>query len=240
MKRSTLAILLLVLMVIVGLVCYAVYDLYYSHRGKHTTAPVQEGLTRTVTGTTLTSLQYPSAAITFPSHFEYLGAHKFVLYGVANTEQYMFASSHENGQTKSMIVVQFESLLPDINGAYDYSSSPANIDEGGLTFWVDQHPSTRHWLVPNGRPGTDGYLHRSFMDDKGYPLPKYYIWTRLAYVPETHPREEMLIIYMEDLSPRGIVSADLKHGGKHAGRWSEIALENLKEIQSNIEIKQLD
>lgn len=238
MKRSTLVIVLVVLTAIVGIASYAVYDLYYSHRGKHTTPPEREGLTRTVTGTTLTSHQFPSASITFPSHFEYLGAHKFVLYGVADTEQYMFATAHENGQTKAMIVVQFESLLPHINGSYDYSSSPTNIDFDGLTFWVDQHPSTRHWLVPNGRPGTDGYLHRSFMGDRGYPLPKYYIWTRLAYVPDTHPREEMLIIYMEDISSTGIISADLKPDGKHADLWEQMAMQNLKEIQESIVLMQ--
>lgn len=237
MKKSTL-IVFCVLALIGSAIGYGVYELYFNHRGKYTTDPVTEGLTRVVDGNTLISGQYPSAKITFPAEYEYLGAHKFVLYGVADTEQYLFASAHENGLTKSLIVVQFESLLPHIKGTYDYSNAPNSIDLGGLNFWVDSHASTRHWLVPNGLPGTDGYLHRTFMADKGYPLPKYYSWMRLAYVPEENPREEMLIIYMEDLSSLNIESKDLRPGGAYEHKWPGIFADRLDFVETNFEVQQ--
>lgn len=223
-----------------GAVGYAVYKIYYSHPGRFSSEVSKEGLKRTVEGNTLTSYEYPSARITFPAEYEYLGAHRFILYGTVEAEQYMFASSHPDGSTRSLINVQFETILPEIEGAYDYSAAPRAIRIGPLDFHVDTDPVRRHWLVPNGLPGTDSERYYSFTDERGFPVPKDYIWSRFAYVPKDVPRQEMLILQIEDLTSLGLTASALREGGPNAEDWKELRDAHLHKLEQGITIEALE
>ncbi|WP_323771595.1 hypothetical protein [Antarctobacter sp.] len=240
MKKWILTATTLLVLGVAGAVGYAVYKIYYSHPGRFSSEVSTEGLKRTVEGNTLTSHAHPSARITFPPEYEYLGAHRFILYGTVEAEQYMFASSHPDGSTRSLINVQFEEILPEIEGAYDYSAAPRAIRIGPLEFHVDADPVRRHWLVPNGLPGTDGERYRTFMDNQGFPLPKDYIWTRFAYVPGDAPRHEMLILQVEDLTSTGLTAPALRQGGANAGDWEDLLDAHLGKIEQGITIEALE
>lgn len=219
-----------------GTVGYAIYKINYSHPGRFTSEASMEGLKRTVDGNTLTSYEHPSARITFPPEYEYLGAHRFILYGTVEAEQYIFAASHPDGSTRSLINVQFESILPEIEGAYDYSAAPRAIRIGPLDFYVDADPARRHWLVPNGLPGTDSGRYYSFANERGFPVPKDYIWSRFAYVPEDAPRQEMLILQAEDLTPMGLTAPALRQGGTNADDWEGLRDAQLLKLEQGITI----
>lgn len=240
MKRFLIVLSIITLVFVAGGSAYAIWKIYYSHPGRFSSPITTEGLIRTVEGNTLISPEFPTAKITFPPEYEYLGAHKFILFGVADTEQYMFAARHEDGSTKSLLTVQFESLVPEVDGAYDYSAAPRTRSLGVLDFYVDAHPTRRHWLVPNGLPGTDGERKSKFMKDQGYPKPKDYIWTRFAYVPPENTRKEMLIIQTEDLSKLGLTAPGLRDGGSYGDQWDDIVEEHLETLQSSISITELD
>lgn len=239
MKPFLIVLSIISFSLVLGVSGYAIWKIYYSHPGRFSSPITTEGLIRTVDGNTLISPEYPAARITFPPEYEYLGAHKFVLFGVADTEQYMFAARHEDGSTKSLITVQFESLVPEVDGAYDYSSAPRSRSLGILDFYVDANPTRRHWLVPNGLPGTDGERKNKYMKDRGYPKPKDYIWTRFAYVPPENTRKEMLIIQVEDLSKLGLTAPSLRDDGSHAGEWDDLLEEHLETLQSSFSITEL-
>lgn len=225
---------------VAGAVGYAVYKIYYSHSGRFSSEVSTEGLKRTVEGNTLTSYEYPSARITFPPEYEYLGAHRFVLYGTVEAEQYMFASPHPDGSTRSLINVQFEALLPEVEGAYDYSAAPRAISIGPLEFHVDADPARRHWLVPNGLPGTDSERHYAFTDERGFPVPKDYIWSRFAYVPEDSARHEMLILQVEDLTSMGLTAPSLRQDGANAEDWEGLLDSHLLKLEKGITIQALN
>lgn len=238
-KKWILTAATLVILGVAGAAGYTVYKIYYSHPGRFSSELSIEGLKRTVAGNTLTSFENPSARITFPPEYEYLGAHRFILYGTVEAEQYMFASSHPDGSTRSLINVQFEAILPEIDGAYDYSAAPRAIRIGPLEFHVDADPARRHWLVPNGLPGTDAERHYTFVDERGFPVPKDYIWSRLAYVPEDAPRHEMLILQIEDLAPTGLTAPALRLGGANARDWQDLLDAHLLKLEQGIKIEAL-
>ncbi|MBT0956403.1 hypothetical protein IV417_03315 [Alphaproteobacteria bacterium KMM 3653] len=218
---------------------YALYKIHYSHPGRFSSEVTTEGLKRIVEGTTLTSQEHPAARITFPPEYRYLGAQRFILYGTVEAEQYFFASAHPDGSTKSLINVQFEAILPEIKGTYDYSAAPRAVTIGPLDFFVDADPVRRHWLVPNGLPGTDSERYYSFTDEHGFPLPKNYIWSRFAYVPKDAPRQEMLILQAEDLAPKGLTASALRQGGANAKEWEGLLNAHLEVLEQAITIEPL-
>lgn len=239
-KKWILMAAALIVLGVAGAVGYAVYKIYYSHPGRFSSEVSTQGLKRTVEGNTLTSYQHPSARITFPPEYEYLGAQRFILYGTVEAEQYLFASSHPDGSTRSLINVQFETILPEIEGTYDYSTAPRAIRIGPLEFYVDADPVRRHWLVPNGLPGTDSERYYTFADERGFPVPKDYIWSRFAYVPEDTPRHEMLILQLEDLASMGLTAPALRQGGAKAGDWENLLDAHLLKLEQGITIEALD
>ncbi|WP_323769887.1 hypothetical protein [Antarctobacter sp.] len=239
MKKWILMSTTLFVFGIAGAVGYAIYKIKYSHPGRFSSEVSMEGLKRTVEGNTLTSYEHPSARITFPPEYEYLGAQRFILYGTVEAEQYLFASSHPDGSTRSLINVQFEAILPDIEGSYDYSAAPRAIRIGPLEFHVDANPARRHWLVPNGLPGTDSERYYSFASEQGFPVPKDYIWSRFAYVPKDAPRQEMLILHVEDLTSMGLTAPALRQGGADAEDWEGLRNAQLLKLEQGITIEAL-
>ena len=59
---------------------------------------------------------------------------------------------------------------------------------------------------------------------------------RLVHLVDEAKRNELMIIYIEDLSGRGLTSADLNEGGAAQSRWNEIAAGLLERAQKNMKI----
>ena len=49
------------------------------------------------------------------------------------------------------------------------------------------------------------------------------LWQRLVHMVDEARRNELMVIYMEDLSPMKLTAADLGKDGKAAAQWPEIA-----------------
>src|SRR5438105_4230147 len=77
---------------------------------------------RTVEGNTLTSQSLPSARLTFAAPFRYVGAQRFVLYGVADAEQHFFVDADKAGHIRRLYWLQFEHFLPSNTDAYGYKA----------------------------------------------------------------------------------------------------------------------
>ncbi len=88
-------------------------------RGSLTTDPVYTNLLRSVSENTLFSAGDPSISLQFDSSYQYIGGQKFVLYGVADTEQYFFVETTADNKLQSLYWVQFEAYLPDNSYQYD-------------------------------------------------------------------------------------------------------------------------
>ena len=146
---------------------------------------------RTVSGNILTSRAEPAIRIQVAPGFRYAGAHRFILRGVADVEQHVFAETDSRGAFKRAYWIQFEQYLPDRPGEYNYESDePMNM--GGLPFRVH----VRRFTEP---PAADSDRRRAFelLAQAGFAVPTPSNRVRLVFVPEQNKRQEVMIIYLE-------------------------------------------
>jgi hypothetical protein len=176
---------------------------------------------RTVKERTLTSTQLPAVQLEFSKPFKYVGGHSFILYEVANAEQHFFVDADKDGRIKRMYWVQFEGYLPSNTHVYDYEPTKV-VNIGGLAFIADAY--ARNIKANPGRPDSDSSRARAFLASKGYRLGSDDVMSqRLVHLVDEAKRNELMIIYLEDLSPMNLTAADLAKGGKAEGQWPEIS-----------------
>ena len=190
-------------------------------------------VTRTVSGQVLTSKDTPAARLEFDKAFKYVGSQSFVLYDVANAEQHFFVDADAPGRIKRFFWIQFEGYLPANTHTYNYKSTKI-VNIGGWDFFADAYP--RSLKGDLGRPDSDGNRARAFLASKGFHMASTEIISqRLVHLVDASKRNELMIIYVEDLSDTGFTAANLSEGGSAHARWNEIsqglldrALKNMK------------
>jgi hypothetical protein len=191
-----------------------------------TTPSASDAPARTVKGRVLTSTELPAARLEFGKSFKYVGGHSFILYNVARAEQHFFVDADKDGRIKRLYWVQFEGYLADNTHSYNYKG-PKTVNIGGLDFFADVY--ARNIRTNPGRPDSDAAKGRAFLESKGFRLGSdETLSQRLLHFIGKDKRNELMIIYLEDLSPTGMTSADLAQGGKDAAKWpafSEAVLE---------------
>lgn len=176
---------------------------------------------RTVKGQVITSTEKPAAKIEFDKRFKYVGGHEFILYNVANAEQHFYVDADKDGRIKRMYWVQFEGYLPNNSHKYNYKvNKTANI--GGLEFIADA--AARSMKGSQGRPDSDSNRARAFLESKGFRLASDEVMSqRLVHLIGEPKRDELMIIYLEDLSATGLTAANLAPNGKAAAQWEEMS-----------------
>jgi len=226
------AILITVVIVIAGA---AIGNWYFSDRGRFTTEPQFTGLSRTASGNDLLSKNDPPAILRFGPSFRHLGGQKFVLYGVADTEQHFFVETTADDNLKSVYWVQYEAYLPDKSYTYDYDDSPLRVTLNDYEFYTDTDvvefdPDRKR------QRGTDGAMARQFLASKGYVFPHDFAYARLVHLTDTSRQKELMIIFIEDLASRGLTAAELKDGGASASRRGEVEQAHLDRIRNTLTV----
>lgn len=195
----------------------------------------QESL-RTVKGQVLISKELPDVRLTFDNEFKYVGGQSFILYDVARAEQHFFVDVDKDRRIKRLYWIQFEGYLPSNNHTYKYESkSVAKI--GPIDFIADAF--ARKIIANEGRPGSDGSRAQSFLESKGYKLEgSEVIVQRLVHLTDESKRNELMIIYAEDLRGTGLTAADLAPNGQAVARWDEIRKGLLERATKGFKISQ--
>ena len=189
-------------------------------RAAEITKPAQQ-LSRKIKGQKLFSTQLPAVQIKFDKAFKYAGGQIFLLYEVAMAEQHFFVDSDKRGRIKRLYWIQFEGYLPNNTHTYRYKANKT-VELGGLTFIADA--LARNIKVNTGPRDSDGGRAQAFLQSKGYRMASDEILLqRLVHLVDEAKRNELMIIYMEDLSGMGLTAADLGKDGAAAGRWDEIS-----------------
>ena len=190
---------------------------------------------REVKGRVIKSASTPAVELEFGKDFKYAGGHKFVLYDVASAEQHFFVDADKDGRVKRMYWVQFEGYLPNNTHTYDYKGTKT-VTIGGLDFIADAY--ARNIKANPGRPDGDGALGRAFLEKKGYRLAGDEIVSqRLLHFIGEKKRDELMIIYLEDMSGLGLTAADVNKGGKAEAQWKDIADALLTRAQKDMKIR---
>jgi hypothetical protein len=194
-----------------------------------------KGPERKVEGNVVTSEREPRARIQLPKSAQYIGADRWVLYGIADCELYAFVEADGQKNVQKLYWVQFEGYLPEkpeLKHTYD---SPRHATIGGMDFYVDT------WVRANDaeiEPGSDREHIEALMRAKGYKMPAGMMYVRLVNLLDAKKRKELMIIYGEDLADTGLSAAELREGGTAHERWPAIEQELVKRAEKKITINE--
>ncbi len=191
---------------------------------------------RTVHGNVITSDRDPKARISLPQEAYYLGADRWVLYGNADCELHAFVEADAGRNVKKLYWVQFEQYLPskpDLHHTYD---SPRHALIGGLDFYVDTWVRSRTAAI---EAGSDREHIEQLIRANGYTMPYGMMYVRFVHLLDKEKRQELMIIYGEDLTPIGLSAAELGEGGKARARWPEIDKSLIERAKQKITVEDI-
>lgn len=188
---------------------------------------------RSVDGQVLRSTGMPSVAIEFDEEFKYAGTQSFVLYDVANCEQHFFVDADDKGRVKGLYWIQFEGYLPDNTKSYNYKVTKT-VDIGGLDFIADAYARTT--VGSTGNPNSDGNRARAFLESKGFDVADHIMSQRLVHLIGDDKRNELMIIYSEEITSRGLTAADVSEGGRAYIYWDDLAKGLLDRALKNMKL----
>lgn len=190
---------------------------------------------RTVDGQVLTSTAMPAVTIEFDEEFKYAGTQSFVLYDVANCEQYFFVDADDKGRVKGLYWIQFEGYLPDNTNSYHYKVTETETI-GGLDFIADAYARTT--VGSTGNPNSDSNRARAFLESKGFDVADHIMSQRLVHLIGDDKRNELMIIYSEEITSRGLTAADVSEGGRAFIYWDDLAKGLLDRALKNMKLTQ--
>jgi hypothetical protein len=171
---------------------------------------------RKVTGSAVSSTRDPHVQIQLPQSAKYLGADRWILYGIADCELHAFVQADAQKIVHRLYWVQFEAYVPskpELAHTYD---SPRHTTIGGLDFYVDAWPRADGEQI---KPGSDREHIEALIRGEGYKMPAGMMYVRLVHLLDAKKRKELMIIYGEDLAPTGFTAAGLVEGGKSRDQW---------------------
>ncbi|HEV8598988.1 MAG TPA: hypothetical protein VGQ69_06480 [Gemmatimonadales bacterium] len=179
--------------------------------------PFELDAQRIVEGNRLSSTELPKAVLEVAAGMVYAGTQRFELYGVANAEQHFFVEL-DGARVKRLLWIQYEGYLAGNTNTYNYRDE--TITHSGRS-WHRRVSAVR---IPEteARPESDGARARAFLKAKGWTLGPEVMLERLVWLLDSPPRNELMIIYLEDLADHGLTAGDLSEGGQARARWPEL------------------
>src|SRR5262245_8655260 len=191
-------------------------------------------LLRSVKDQVLTSTEMPAVSLKVDKQFKYAGGQSFILYKVARAEQHFFVDADDQGRIKRMYWIQFEGYLPSTTHTYRYKVTKT-VKIGDLEFIADAW--ARNLKASPGRPDSDANHARDFLASKKHRMASDEVVSqRLVHLVDEQKRNELMIIYMEDLTAMKLSAKDLAPDGPAAGQWDEISKALLERATKGIEI----
>ncbi|HYJ82719.1 MAG TPA: hypothetical protein VEW26_07755 [Allosphingosinicella sp.] len=159
-----------------------------------------------------------------PEAAAYVGSERFALYGIADAEIHVFAEADGKRRLTRLYWIQFESPLPSRPEArYDYSDNE-RAELWGRTTWVRTGP--RRTADP-GRAGSDREHVMNILARAGYAVPAETMNARLVQILDDPSgtgkgRDELMLIYSEDLAPTGKAYDALVKDGGTTPAWDSL------------------
>lgn len=193
-----------------------------------------KGPERKVEDNVIVSERDPKVRIELPKSVQYVGADRWVLYGIADCELHAFVDGDGQQNAQGLYWIQFEGYLPskpDLKHQYD---SPRHTTIGGLDFYVDTGTGTQK---DNVKPGSDTEHIRALLRARGYKMPAETMYVRFVHLLDEQKRKELMIIYGEDLASTGFTVADLKKDGKAYDQWPAIEKSLVERAEKKIKIE---
>jgi hypothetical protein len=159
-----------------------------------------------------------------PKTATYVGSDRFDLYGVADAEVHLFVESDAKKRVKKLYWIQFEHYWPSkADMTHDYTSD-RRTQQWGTTTWLRGGASS---TAGPAKPGSDTQHVRAILERAGYTAPPEVMVLRMVQLLDDpkgtgHGRNELMLIYSEDLALSGKTLAELTTDGKPNANWSPV------------------
>jgi hypothetical protein len=194
-----------------------------------------KGPERDVKGNVIKSAHDPKVRIELPKPVHYVGADRWVLFGIADCELHAFVEATPDNDVQRLYWVQFEGYVPEKPDLAHHYNSPRHATIGGMDFYVDT------WVRSNttpADPGSDREHIEALIRAKGYKMPPGMMYIRLVHLLDAQKRKELMIIYGEDVTPTGFTAADLDNDGKAHDQWPAIERSLIERAEKKIAIQE--
>ena len=168
----------------------------------------------------LVSESLPAVRIRVDPQFTYAGNTSFILYDIAHVEQHHFVVADAQKRVERLLWFQFEGYLDNNERRYRYPPMET-MTLNGLTFLHDGDVLSIDEDYKE-RPTSDSAHMVDFLKAQGYTLEGETIFRRMVWL-DGDMRNELMIIYSEDLAPTGYRLTDLNEGGSQAEKLSSIS-----------------
>ncbi|MEA1941206.1 MAG: hypothetical protein U9P68_03050 [Pseudomonadota bacterium] len=185
----------------------------------------------------LVSPHLPEARIAVPDSAVYAGGRRWALYDAVDAEMHLFVEAGEDRVVDRLYWIQFEAYLPALPEAgYDFHLSDLEQRElGDATFFVRARFGEGATDVPQA--GSDNEMMRAVLAEAGYTLPAETINATMKHVLDPdNPREELMIIYIEDLAPTGASMANIINAGLESALWEGLSQGVLDRAEARIAV----
>jgi hypothetical protein len=187
---------------------------------------------REATANTLRSERDPAIRIELPDAAVHVGAHRWVLYDIADCEVHVFVEADASKRVRRLYWIQFEGYIPSQPEArYDYSRD-AVVEFAGRPFHVSTTAAEDN-QKPRPRSDTEQVLR--LLQSRGFSVPPTSLSVRLVYLFDDD-RKELMFIYSEDMASRGLTPAEVRPGGAAESKWPEIEKQMIDEARKRIHI----
>jgi hypothetical protein len=192
------------------------------------------GPERTVEGNVVVSERDPKVRVHLPKSAQYIGADRWVLYGMADCELHAFVNADAEKHVHRVYWVQFEGYLPSRPELQHTYNSRTHADIGSMDFYVDTWVRATDEKI---RPGSDLEHIFALIRSRGFVLPQGMTYVRLVHLFDGK-RKELMIIYAEDVAWTGLTAAELRPNGKRHDGWPTIEKETLERAEKSVGIEQ--
>jgi hypothetical protein len=190
--------------------------------------------TRTVRANVLESARDPAVVIELPKQVRYVGADRWILYDVADCELHIFVEADEQKNVKRLFWIQFEGYIPSRPELKYAPSSTPTVTMAGMDFHVRARfgPTT-----DTPKPGSELERVMPLLRNNGYKLPPEMMNARFIHYLDKQMRQELMIIYAEDLATSGFTNSQLIAGNAPTPAWTKIAEGLTQRAQERIVIR---
>lgn len=170
---------------------------------------------RTVQNNILFSAGLPVARFQVDPKFTYVGNTSFSLYNAAHVEQHHFVIANEEKRVERLLWFQFEGYFDTNEYKYSYSSMETTILYS-LDFLHDADVMNIDDDYKE-RPTSDSAHVIDYLKQMRYTMEGDVLFKRLVWLGP-NLRNELMIIYSEDLRPTGYSISDLTNGKNTADK----------------------
>lgn len=186
--------------------------------------PMAQAPVGQVAGTTVTHPISPTLRVGVPENAVYVGSDRFILKALTDCEMHVFVEADAQRHVRRFYWVHFETYLPTRpESRFTYGEIDQRTELWGAAGWVRAQPAQ---MARIPAAGSDTEHYRNLIKRAGYIMPPELMTVRLVRLLDDpkgtgYGREELMLVYGEDMAPSKVKAEEVMTDGKTNARWRD-------------------